>query len=120
MESEEILNILKAIKDNPEVTQRELSSASGISLGKINFLLKSFIERGWVKVDNFKKSNNKNGYLYYLTPKGFEEKAKTTVLFLKRKMDEYQRLEQEIKTLTEEVLNSSDHGEKPRSVDLKR
>ena len=107
IESEAALKILNAIRDNPEITQRELSSMSGISLGKVNFLLKSLIERGWVKVDNFKKSNNKNAYLYYLTPRGIEEKAKTTVLFLKRKISEYERLEQEIKTLQAEISNSA-------------
>ena len=107
LETEEVLNILKAIKDNPEVTQRELSSISGISLGKINFLLKSLVEKGWIKVENFKKSNHKNAYLYYMTPKGLEEKALTTSLFLRRKMDEYERLAQEIKALKEEISDSA-------------
>jgi EPS-associated MarR family transcriptional regulator len=110
LESEEVLNILKAIKDKPEITQRELSYGLGISLGKINFLLKALIERGLVKADNFKKSNHKNAYLYYLTPKGIEEKARTTFLFLKRKMDEHQRLELEIRQLKEEVSKMTAMG----------
>lgn len=100
---EDVLKILKAIKDNPKMTQRELSAVLGISLGKVNFLLQSLIERGLIKVDNFKKSNNKNAYLYFLTPQGIEEKAKTTFLFLKRKVAEYERLEREIEALKEEV-----------------
>lgn len=119
IESEEALKILNAIKDNPSVTQRELSAMSGISLGKVNFLLKSLIERGWVKVDNFKKSNNKNAYLYFLTPHGIEEKARTTVLFLKRKMHEYERLEQEIRVLKEEVSNNAGQSEATEGIDLK-
>lgn len=118
LECEEVLNILKAIKDNPEVTQRELSGISGISLGKINFLLKSLVEKGWIKIENFKKSNHKNAYLYYMTPKGLEEKAVTTVLFLKRKMDEYERLAQEIKVLKEEISNSTVHTQQTEGNDL--
>lgn len=103
LESDDVLSILKAIKANPAVTQRELSSGLGISLGKINFLLKALIERGLVKADNFKKSNRKNAYLYYLTPEGIEEKAKTTFLFLKRKVVEHERLTREIEALREEI-----------------
>jgi len=106
LESEAALNILKTIKDNPEVTQRQLSSSLGISLGKVNFLLRAFIERGLVKVDSFKNSNNKNAYLYYLTPKGVEAKARTTFLFLKRKMAEYEKLAQEIGALKKELAGT--------------
>ncbi len=119
LESEEVLNILNAIKGNPEVTQRELSSISGISLGKINFLLKSLVEKGWIKIDNFTKSNHKKAYLYYMTPKGLEEKAVTTVLFLRRKMAEYERLAQEIKELKEEISNSAVPIEITEGTDLK-
>ncbi len=99
-----MLRILREIKGNPEATQRELSSRLGISLGKVNFLVKALISRGLVKADNFKKSDNKNAYLYYLTPMGMEEKARTTYLFLKRKMDEYKRLEHEILELRRETV----------------
>jgi EPS-associated MarR family transcriptional regulator len=103
LESKEILSILREIKKSPELTQRELSSNLGISLGKVNFLLKALIDKGHIKVDNFRKSNNKSAYLYYLTPKGVEEKAKITYRFLRRKMKEYEDLEQEIRRLKEEV-----------------
>jgi len=103
LESKEILSILREIKKSPELTQRELSSHLGISLGKVNFLLKALIDKGHIKVDNFTKSNNKSAYLYYLTPKGVEEKARITYRFLKRKIKEYEDLEQEIRHLKEEV-----------------
>jgi EPS-associated MarR family transcriptional regulator len=118
LEGEEVLNILKAIEDNAEVTQRELSSSLGISLGKVNFLLQALIERGFVKADNFKKSNHKNAYLYYLTPKGLEAKVRTTFLFLKRKMAEYERLEQEIVVLKKELAYHIDHGQVPEDNDF--
>jgi EPS-associated MarR family transcriptional regulator len=103
LESEEVLRLLREIKRSPEMTQRELSSSLGISLGKVNFLLKTLIDKGHIKMDNFKKSNNKSAYLYYLTPKGAEEKARITYRFLRRKLREYDELEQEIRRLKQEV-----------------
>jgi len=103
LESEEVLKLLREIEQTSETTQRELSSSLGISLGKVNFLLKALIHRGHIKVDNFKKSNNKSAYLYYLTPKGAEEKARISYRFLWRKIKEYEELEQEIRRLEQEV-----------------
>jgi EPS-associated MarR family transcriptional regulator len=102
-ETEESLLVLREIDANPKLTQRELSSRLGLSLGKINFLMKAMIEKGLIKAENFKNSNNKIYYLYFLTPMGIEEKAKTTYRFLKRKMEEYEKLEAEIKQLQKEV-----------------
>jgi EPS-associated MarR family transcriptional regulator len=102
-ETEEVLKLLREINKSPEMTQRDLSSSLGISLGKVNFLIKALIDKGHIKVDNFKKSNNKSAYLYYLTPKGVEEKAKITYRFLRRKMKEYEQLEKDIIQLRQEV-----------------
>jgi EPS-associated MarR family transcriptional regulator len=103
LEKEEVLQVLREIKKDPEMTQRDLSVKLGISLGKVNFILKALIQRGLIKVDNFKKSNNKAAYLYYLTPKGAEEKARITYRFLRRKIKEYEDLEHEIRRLKQEV-----------------
>jgi EPS-associated MarR family transcriptional regulator len=105
-ENEEVLRILREIKKSPETTQRELSSRLRISLGKVNFLLNALIQRGLVKVENFQTSTTKRAYLYYLTPHGIEEKTRTTYFFLKRKMEEYEHLEEEIRQLQEEAGES--------------
>lgn len=105
-ESKEILSILREIKKNPDLTQRELSANLGISLGKVNFLLRALIDKGHIKVHNFKKSNNKYAYLYLLTPEGIEEKMRITYRFLKRKMREYEELEEEIRQLQTEIAKS--------------
>jgi EPS-associated MarR family transcriptional regulator len=102
-ESEEILKVLQALKKNPEMTQRDLARMVGISLGKINFILKSLIHKGLVKTHNFKNSNNKKAYIYILTPSGIEEKARITYRFLKRKIQEYEQLEEQIRLLRKEV-----------------
>ena len=112
--AEESLMLMRVIDVNPQVTQRELSANLGLSLGKINFLLKSMIEKGFIKVDNFKKSNNKIAYLYLLTPHGLEEKTKITYRFLKRKLAEYEKLEKEIRQLRKEAegLEKSSEGQR--------
>lgn len=115
LENEVVLRILRELKKSPEMTQRELSSRLGISLGKVNFLINAMIQRDFVKIESFKTPTNKNAYLYYLTPRGIEEKARTTCFFLKRKMKEYELLEEEIRQLREEVQEigmSSDEQDK--------
>ena len=94
---------LKILEQQPELTQRQLSEALGVSLGKTNYVLKSLIDVGWVKLDNFQKSDNKWGYAYLLTPMGVTEKAAITLRFLKRKKQEYDDLQIEIAQLQKEV-----------------
>ena len=94
---------LKILEQQPDLTQRQLSEALGVSLGKTNYLLKSLIDVGWVKLDNFQKSDNKWGYAYLLTPTGMTEKAAITLRFLNRKKQEYNDLQLEIARLQQEV-----------------
>lgn len=95
--------ILKLLEADPEVSQRTLAKELGISLGRANYCLKALIERGLVKAGNFRNSNNRSGYAYYLTPKGMEEKAKVTLQFLKCKIAEYEALKHEIENLRHEA-----------------
>ena len=115
LEKEEMLHIFREIDKTPALSQRGLSSRLGISLGKVNFLINVLIEKGFVKVENFKKSNNKSAYLYCLTPRGIEEKSRMTYHFLQRKMREYEELELAIQQLQEEVrasgIPAEEHGQ---------
>jgi EPS-associated MarR family transcriptional regulator len=108
LEKEEMLHIFREIDKSPELTQRGLSSRLGISLGKVNFLVNALIGKGFIKVENFRKSSNKIGYLYNLTPRGIEEKSRMTYHFLKRKMREFEELEMAIRQLQEEVRARGD------------
>lgn len=104
MQKDEIhYHILKAIEDNPNMSQRELAEHLGVSLGKVNYCLKALIDKGLIKAGNFKSNPNKRAYAYLLTPKGISEKAIVTLSFLERKMDEYERIKQEIARLKTEV-----------------
>lgn len=95
--------ILKLIEADSEISQRELAKALGISLGKTNFCLKALIEKGLLKVSNFKNNKNKLAYMYLLTPSGIEEKSMITVRFLKAKIAEYEALSAEIKLLMQDA-----------------
>ena len=95
--------LLKLLEENPHINQRELASELGISLGKTNYCLKALIDKGWVKVGNFRHNPRKLQYAYLLTPKGLEEKTRVTLRFLKRKQQEYERLLGELEDLREEA-----------------
>ena len=92
-------DLLRKLEANPKYTQRELSSEMGVSLGKVNYCINKLVTKGWVKLSNFRQNPNKIGYIYLLTPKGVEEKARLTFSFLKIKMDEYEELKEEISLL---------------------
>jgi EPS-associated MarR family transcriptional regulator len=110
------LKVLRHLEEHPEITQRELAQHLGVSLGKANYCLKALIDRGWVKVNNFKNSNRKAAYIYLLTPSGIEKKAQITLRFLQQRMREYEQLKQEIAELEREIAgqngltSSSQHG----------
>ena len=115
MSSEEIeYKALKLLEANPELSQRQLSSDLGVSLGKAHYVLKSLIDVGWVKLNNFRGSNNKLGYAYVLTSDGIAEKAAITVRFLARKQREYIELQAEIEALRDEVAATEEATHCPR------
>lgn len=95
--------LLKTLEDNPSLSQRDLAKRLGISLGKVNFCLNALIEKGCLKVNNFRNSDNKLAYAYLLTPRGVEQKARMTVEFLQVKLQEYEQLRAEINELKREA-----------------
>ena len=103
---------LKILEQQPDLTQRQLAEALGVSLGKTHYLVKSLIDVGWVKLDNFQKSDDKWCYAYLLTPKGIAEKAAITARFLVRKQREYNELLEEIAHLQEEVRQQQEMNKK--------
>lgn len=97
------LAVLRHLENKQLVSQRELSQDLGISLGKINFILKALINKGAIKAKNFRNNKNKIAYAYYLTSEGFNEKAKLTINFFKRKNIEYNKLKKELEVLKNEI-----------------
>ena len=101
--SETRFQILRALSQNPEMTQRELAGELGISLGKTNYCLRALVDKGLVKAANFSRSKHKARYLYQLTPRGLSEKAGLTKRFLQRKIQQHEALTEEIQRLREEI-----------------
>lgn len=97
------VRVMRCLQETPDISQRELAKEVGISLGSANYCLQALMEKGWVKMQNFSQSKHKFGYVYLLTPTGIAEKAALTARFLKRKMQEYEALLEEIEALRQEV-----------------
>jgi EPS-associated MarR family transcriptional regulator len=102
--SELQFRVLRLLEVNPHLTQRELSKSLGVSLGGVNYCLNALVAKGSVKIQNFKNNKNKWVYAYLLTPQGVAEKTALTGAFLKRKMQEYQILKEEIEALSQDAL----------------
>ena len=100
--------ILKLLEADPHASQRRIADELGISLGRVNYCLNALIQKGLVKVNNFRNSANKRAYLYLLTPRGMEEKAIVTARFLKVKLAEYEALKSELEQLQREAARPAD------------
>jgi len=98
-DKEEYFQILRKIQNNKKLSQRDLASELGFSLGKLNYCLRALKEKGFIKIQNFKKNPKKLNYIYVLTPKGISEKTRLTYNFMKRKLHEYEELKREIANL---------------------
>lgn len=85
------------------MSQRELARAVGVSVGALHYVLTALIDKGFVKLANVTAAKDKRRYAYLLTPKGIAEKSALTRRFLKRKMDEYEALHEEIEGLFREA-----------------
>ena len=103
LHEESHLKVLRFLESNPRISQRDLSVALGVSLGKTNYCIKSLLDKGLIKMQNFRNNQNKLAYAYLLTPAGVEEKACITARFLKYKVQEYERLRAEIAELQREA-----------------
>ena len=96
--------ILKILEDNPNLTQRQIAKKLNLSLGKTNYVIRALIDSGWVKLNNFKRSDHKIGYIYLLTPQGIAQKTRLAKIFLDIKLSEYNQLKNEIESLKKESL----------------
>ena len=102
------LKVMRLISKNPELSSRQIAEKVGVSNGSAYYLLSALIEKGYVKLGNFRKNPHKRQYAYLLTPKGIREKYQLTYLFIKRKRDEFEDLRKEIDVLENELKNNKD------------
>ncbi|MBX3622318.1 MAG: MarR family EPS-associated transcriptional regulator [Rhizobacter sp.] len=112
---------MRLLSERPAASQREISARLGLSLGKANYLVRALLEKGLVKVQNFRRSGDKKAYAYLLTPYGISEKVRLTKIFLARKKSEFELLKKEIESLQSEVAaNSAGHRLDGRRTDSER
>lgn len=116
LQEDTYFRVMRLLEANPDLTQRQLAEALGVSVAGLNYCLKALIQKGFVKVKNFRQSKNKFGYVYLLTPSGALEKASLTAKFLQRKIQEYEAIKAEIEALRKgaplaPVNSSSQAGE---------
>ena len=98
MNDQDNLDVLRTIYKRPKTSQREMAKVLGFSLGKLNYCLKALKNKGFIKIQNFKKQPNRMKYIQYvLTPKGLLERGKLTLNFMKRKLEEYDELKKRIR-----------------------
>jgi EPS-associated MarR family transcriptional regulator len=102
------LELLRLLEQHPEYSQRQLAVALGVSLGKTHYLLKALLGKGWVKAQNFQRSDRKLGYLYVLTPSGVKQRWQLSRRFLASKENEYVVLKAQLKALRKEVAAAID------------
>lgn len=95
--------VLSLLERNPDLSQRQIAEALGVSLGAVNYVLRALVEKGQLKIGNFRAADNKLRYAYILTPRGLEAKARLTAGFLRRKYAEYEALCAEIAALEAEL-----------------
>ena len=103
LNDEHHLKVLRLLQDNPALSQLELARALGISLCKTNYCMRALLDKGLIKMQNFKNSDNKLAYAYLLTPAGVAAKIDLTRRFLHAKRQEYEVLRREIEELQQEV-----------------
>ena len=95
--------VMRLLQDKPDMSQRQMAKALGLSLGKTNYCVQALLKKGWLKLQNFSGNANKQAYAYLITPEGIANKAQLTTRFLQRKQQEYVLLKAEIETLQREA-----------------
>jgi EPS-associated MarR family transcriptional regulator len=104
--------VLRLLEQNPELSQREIAEALGVSLGAANYVMRALVEKGQVKIQNFRAADNKLRYAYILTPSGIDAKARLTLGFLNRKYAEYEALKAEIEGLEADLKDRISYAAK--------
>lgn len=96
-------HLLQQLGQEPAASQRRLAQRLGVSVGKVNFCLRALVDKGWIKAQNFRRSDNKWAYAYLLTPHGVGAKLQLTREFLARKEREFEALGRQIHDLRDQL-----------------
>ena len=106
-ENQDYLEVLRSVHKNPSASQKDLATELGISLGKLNYLVKAMANHGFIKINNFSKSKKKIDYIYLLTSEGLRHKIRLTRRFMDIKLREYDQLKREIQSIEKDKKDLS-------------
>lgn len=95
--------LIRLLEKKPHMSHRQMAQALGVSAGSVNYCINALIEKGLVKVRNFRENGNRLRYLYLLTPKGASAKLILAHDFLVRKAHEYKALRDELDAVVSEL-----------------
>ena len=95
--------VMRLIDENSKMSSRQIADQVGIANGSAYYVLAALIDKGLVKLGNFKSNPHKGQYAYLLTPEGIREKSLLTHSFIERKRQEFKELEVEIQALEKEA-----------------
>lgn len=104
--------VLRLLQSRPSASQRELARELGVSLGAVNYCVRALVEKGHIKLANFRASKNKLNYVYVLTPEGIAHRANLAVRFIERKAAEYEAIRAELESLRQEFAMQAEEGER--------
>lgn len=90
------LHVMQRVED--VTSQKELASEVGFSVGKVNYVIKALLEKGYIKAENFMKSSNKRAYKYALTAEGLKNKIYLTEKYIAIKKLEYEKLKKNLES----------------------
>ncbi|MAG01265.1 MAG: MarR family transcriptional regulator [Acidiferrobacteraceae bacterium] len=89
------LKLLNTVEEKSDISQRHLASELGIALGLTNSYINRCARRGLIRI----RGKSPRRYLYFLTPKGFAEKAKLSTRYLAKSLGFYRASADEFRTL---------------------
>lgn len=90
------LHVMQKLEESS--SQKELASEVGFSVGKVNYVIKALLEKGYIKAENFVKSSNKRAYRYIITKDGLKNKIMLTEKYIEIKREEYEKLQESLES----------------------
>ncbi|WGI21006.1 bifunctional sulfate adenylyltransferase/adenylylsulfate kinase [Amylibacter sp. IMCC11727] len=95
-DEDQLFRLLRQLDLASDASQRALAAAIGVSLGRLNALLKSAIDARLVTTSDRAGPDKRQRFSYSLTVRGAAEKVRLTDRFLARKFEEYDALHAEL------------------------
>jgi len=111
-QEDQMFRLLRQLDIAPDASQRATAQAIGVSLGRLNALLKQATDAGLVDIQDRNGPDKRARHTYAITARGAGEKNRLTTQFLNRKLAEYDAA-QKLKTEAGELVS---HDLTPRQI----